>query len=339
MIDFKNRMGHDNFVWWIGVVENNVDPLNLGRCKVRIFGSHTSNLQEVPTSELPWTTPINSVNNSRSFSTPMEGDYVFGFYMDGLSSQSPAMLGVFPAIPQQNVDGVEGEGFSAKAKYTNSVLNFSGAIKPVVYTDTPAMKTVRVGSSTSPALSYKYLGTGVEKSDNARAHVCDIPNFLKYEQALESLKSSSLFQAIRRGIEALTSAAEASTLVTQIVGAIKVIRNILRVIREFLEFINEIILQIARYIAYVAEMIAWLLSLPALLLKRFFDCLAAFLSALTDAAIGTSSGTSELVSEVKGLVKDISSTVSTAVTTVSGTKSLISLAEKTVSTKTYSGKI
>ena len=94
MSDFKNRLGHDNFVWWIGVVENNVDPLNLGRCKVRIFGSHTDNLQEIPTSDLPWATPLYPVNDSRTFSTPMEGDYVFGFFMDGEDGQVPVIMGV-----------------------------------------------------------------------------------------------------------------------------------------------------------------------------------------------------------------------------------------------------
>jgi hypothetical protein len=332
MTDFKNRIGHDNFVWWIGVVENNVDPLNLGRCKVRIFGSHTDNLQEIPTSELPWATPLNSVNNSRSFSTPMEGDYVFGFFMDGLSSQSPAMLGVFPAIPQQEVDEVAGKGFNAKAKYTNSVLNESDAITPVVYTDTPAMKPVRRGESTAPATAYKYSGTGIQKSDNSRAHVCDIPNLLRFEQALESFKSSTVFQAIRKGIEAVTAAAASSPLTTQIVGAIKVLRGILRAINEFLDFINGVLLEIARYIAYVQKMIAWLLSLPAELLKRFSDCLASLQNSLLAAVTGTSSGTSELVSEFTGLVRDIS-------TTINATGATISASQNALNPNSFSGRI
>ena len=74
MSDFQNKLGHDNFIWWIGVVEDRFDPLNLGRCRVRIFGAHTSELQLIPTSSLPWATPLYPVNDSRSFSTPMEGD-------------------------------------------------------------------------------------------------------------------------------------------------------------------------------------------------------------------------------------------------------------------------
>lgn len=33
-------LGRDGFIWWVGVVEDNQDPLCLGRAKVRIFGYH-----------------------------------------------------------------------------------------------------------------------------------------------------------------------------------------------------------------------------------------------------------------------------------------------------------
>jgi hypothetical protein len=340
MTDFKNRLGHDNFVWWIGVVEDRVDPLNVGRCKVRIFGSHTDNLQEIPTSELPWATPLYPVNDSRSFSTPMEGDYVFGFFMDGLSSQAPAMLGVFPAIPQQEPNEVSGKGFYANAKFTNSSLSESDAIKPVVYTDTPAMKPVRVGSPTTSATAYTYKGTGIEKSDNSRAHVCDIANDIRFKQALEALKSSQLFQSIRAAIEAITDAASASPLVTQIIQAIKVIRYYVRMIKEILDFINEVILEIARYVAYVAKLIAWILSLPARLLKMFYDCLAALYSAITSSLFSSvSSSSGSLVSEIGGLYKDVSATISTATSTVGNAKTLAATATATLNPKSYSGKI
>ena len=32
---------YGNFVWWQGVVEDRIDPLMLGRCRVRILGYHT----------------------------------------------------------------------------------------------------------------------------------------------------------------------------------------------------------------------------------------------------------------------------------------------------------
>lgn len=103
----KDFIGLDGFHWWFGVVENRIDPLQLGRCQVRIFGVHTSSLVDVPSEDLPWAMPVHALNN-QTFSTPKEGDYVFGFFLDGTFSQSPVMVGVVPGIPQVQTDPNEG---------------------------------------------------------------------------------------------------------------------------------------------------------------------------------------------------------------------------------------
>lgn len=107
-MDFANRIGHDNFVWWMGVVEDRADPLNLGRCRVRIFGSHSPDKNLVPTDSLPWSQPMIPVNGSLTTGTAQEGDYVFGFFFDGLSSQAPCIMGVLPGIPQEYVNNSKG---------------------------------------------------------------------------------------------------------------------------------------------------------------------------------------------------------------------------------------
>ena len=94
----KNFLGKDGFTWWVGTVETRIDPLALGRCQVRIFGWHSTNESELPTEELPWATPMYPINNSKSFSAPMIGDWVVGFFMDGESAQAPIMMGVLPGI-------------------------------------------------------------------------------------------------------------------------------------------------------------------------------------------------------------------------------------------------
>ena len=96
----QNFMGKDGFIWWMGEVENRIDPMGVGRCQVRIFGWHTENLEELPTESLPWALPLLPVNNSKSFSAPRVGDWVIGFFTDGLSAQAPVMMGVLPGIQQ-----------------------------------------------------------------------------------------------------------------------------------------------------------------------------------------------------------------------------------------------
>jgi hypothetical protein len=96
----ENFIGKDGFVWFIGVVEDRIDPLGLGRCKLRIFGWHTTNTSELPTTDLPWALPMYPINNSKSFSAPKINDWVVGFFMDGVSGQAPIMMGVLPGIQQ-----------------------------------------------------------------------------------------------------------------------------------------------------------------------------------------------------------------------------------------------
>ena len=99
----QNFLGKDNFVWWVGMIENRMDPLGLGRCQVRIFGWYDDGEPDVaarmPPESLPWALPMLPLNSRNTFSTSPElGDWVVGFFMDGLSGQFPIMMGVLPAF-------------------------------------------------------------------------------------------------------------------------------------------------------------------------------------------------------------------------------------------------
>lgn len=93
----KNYAGLDGFVWWMGVVESRKDPLEMGRCQVRVYGWHSPSLGDIPSEDLPWAVPVNSVNN-QGFSTPKEGDFVFGFFADGRNAQVPLIMGSVPSF-------------------------------------------------------------------------------------------------------------------------------------------------------------------------------------------------------------------------------------------------
>ena len=93
----KNYAGLDGFVWWMGIVESRKDPLELGRCRVRVFGWHSPSLGDIPSEDLPWAVPINALN-SPNFATPKEGDFVFGFFSDGRNAQVPLILGTIPSF-------------------------------------------------------------------------------------------------------------------------------------------------------------------------------------------------------------------------------------------------
>lgn len=105
-------MGQDGFVWWIGVVEDNNDPMLLGRARVRIFGYHPKSKRtdgtyiktennSMPTSMLPWAIPIMPLNLPNAYGKIGLGEWVFGFFMDGTAAQEPVMLGYIPSAYEQ----------------------------------------------------------------------------------------------------------------------------------------------------------------------------------------------------------------------------------------------
>ena len=104
----NNFLGKDGFHWWVGIVESRMDPLNLGRVRVRIFGWHTENLQELPSDDLSWALPLLPANSRDYSNTPYENDWVVGFFMDGEAGQFPICLGVLPGIPSNESDKSKG---------------------------------------------------------------------------------------------------------------------------------------------------------------------------------------------------------------------------------------
>jgi len=101
-------MGSDGFFWWHGVVEDVLDPLQLGRVRVRVFGYHSESLLQLPVEDLPWSYPMQSITSaalSGIGSSPtglLVGSHVFGFFRDGSEAQDPVVIGSFAGIPKQS---------------------------------------------------------------------------------------------------------------------------------------------------------------------------------------------------------------------------------------------
>lgn len=95
---------HNGFTWFIGVVEDRMDPEQLGRVRVRCLGWHTENLEEIPTDSLPWAQCLHNANYSNQAHAPKEGDWVIGFWLDGESCQHPVIMGVLPGYPTTTAD-------------------------------------------------------------------------------------------------------------------------------------------------------------------------------------------------------------------------------------------
>ena len=111
---FNNSLGGQGFTWFIGVVEERTDPLKMGRVRVRCFGYHTDDKDQIPTEELPWATVVNSIDSAsisgigKSPTGIVEGSWVMGFFLDGQEAQNPMILGTIPSMSASLPDTTKG---------------------------------------------------------------------------------------------------------------------------------------------------------------------------------------------------------------------------------------
>ena len=92
-------------VWWEGVVEDNDDPLKIGRVRVRVLGWDTTDKSKVPTDQLPWAYPIMPLNND-AIRAILPGTWVIGFFRDATSAQDRLVLGTID-FGEQRAEGAD----------------------------------------------------------------------------------------------------------------------------------------------------------------------------------------------------------------------------------------
>ena len=94
----------DDYRWFFATVVNASPPAGLeGRVKVRIYGVHNPLTNEIPEKDLPWAQvllPTTEGGSSGIGRIPqlVTGAFVFGVFLDGVSSQIPLILGSLPRV-------------------------------------------------------------------------------------------------------------------------------------------------------------------------------------------------------------------------------------------------
>ena len=100
-------LGLNGFLWFVGVVEDRLDPTYTGRLRVRALGHHTSNKEILPTADLPWASillPVTAAGITGLGQSPsglVEGSWVLGYFRDGDSRQEPIIIGSLPGRPSE----------------------------------------------------------------------------------------------------------------------------------------------------------------------------------------------------------------------------------------------
>ena len=90
--------------FYVGVVEDRNDPLNVGRVRVRVVGLHYHDKTILPTNMLPWALVMQPVAGGTGtvVSGPAEGTTVIVIFEDFPENQYPIVIGILPGIPQTN---------------------------------------------------------------------------------------------------------------------------------------------------------------------------------------------------------------------------------------------
>ncbi|QQG32082.1 baseplate hub subunit and tail lysozyme [Citrobacter phage CkP1] len=108
----------NNLEWFVGVVEDRMDPLKMGRVRVRVVGLHPFQKVQgpvagMPTEDLPWMSvlqPITSASMSGvggSVTGPVEGTRVYGHWLDKYRTNG-LVLGTYGANSNKRPNTTEG---------------------------------------------------------------------------------------------------------------------------------------------------------------------------------------------------------------------------------------
>ena len=94
----------DNTRWFVATVVDASPPYGYeGRVKIRVHGLHTEDTRLIPQNDLPWAqcvlpTTEGGVSGVGRIPQLLPNALVFGFFVDGLNSQTPIVMGSLPHI-------------------------------------------------------------------------------------------------------------------------------------------------------------------------------------------------------------------------------------------------
>lgn len=321
-------LGKDGYTHWMGVVEATNDPLKMGRCRVRIFGWHTDNKQEIPTEDLPWAVAVLPTNGSKSFSTPLEGDYVTGYFADGKNGQIPLVTGVVPGYVAKAVNVTK--GFSVDPK--------SDPIKTDVATNRAPLQNQ--GEPSTPRMSRGNItGSAAANTNINLDHACDFKFQIDLNVGLGTLldPAAALQQAIKNGKN--RAAAMMRLVVTKINDELRLVvkgllaamgfdpsgtlsyqysfaKDIFRKINEGIKKVAQIVEDISfvyNLVKEVQQIVDYLNSLPDRMKAIVKECIARFMNSINNVIGQLKAIPGQVGDNLDGLLNNLSGTTNDSV--------------------------
>lgn len=180
-----------------GVVEDNEDPTFAGKCRVRVFGVHSSSpvgssTEGIATASLPWAEPVlglieGSVSGYGLFGVPLQGSHVFVFFENG-NHMMPRYFGSAPgtvaAAAAPPVEGAEPVAFvdpdgaypdaagvefnSGEGTYPHNIVLKTHGGHIIEFDSTPEAKRIKIyhASGTNAVIDNEGIVTITRVSDH-----------------------------------------------------------------------------------------------------------------------------------------------------------------------------
>lgn len=240
------RLQSDNQSWFIGVVENRIDPFQQGRVQVRVAGVHCfsriqGDIQGIPVEDLPWMTvglPVTTASTSGiggPITGLVNGASVFGFWLDKYKTNG-IITNVYSGN-QVNIPNSE-EGFSdPNGQYPHNAgpdiagLNAGGAYGDNSGTNASQDANTSTGILTggkdapgednNPSLSIEKM-IMAEEGQNNNVHWVDeyphvgIGHLIVYQRTRDmKFINTILSRQVGRQVNGSITQSEATTLFTQ----------------------------------------------------------------------------------------------------------------------------
>ena len=188
-------LGKDGFIWWIGqIVDSTKWAGNLPstptdtteeqkgfdfRYKVRIMGYHTAVPGDLSDDDLPWASvmlPVTAGTSGGTRTTPKlrQGNFVYGFFLDGEDAQQPIIMGVvgynqYTAVMKDVPDTgfIPFSGYTVKEPVPRNALGTTQEEGEAVSDDVDESKTNNKEVMESPvSLVSRDNGANKEANDN-----------------------------------------------------------------------------------------------------------------------------------------------------------------------------
>ena len=324
----KDFYGKNGFIWWVGLVEDDRDPLKLGSVRARIIGVHSDDKNLVPTESLPWAQLMLPATGSNTFTPPRVADWVFGFFQDGEAAQIPVVMGVFPGIESQQSRTLYQEivnkkgGGVPKTPFTGREVG--QPVTPVEIRQTVSAVKAGVGSIANGVTSAvtsaaNTVKTIVDTANEEIDHICDISKEVSKAVSWVKNQFGPVVEKIRLAILAILKALgfEPSGVVAQAIQLAKKILEFIKYITDMIKEVTEqlqILIQLATLIRLVIDYIN---KLPDRFKKLLQDCLKKLEKQLRDGFTdifkkpdGFSSSAFGIdLKELKAVTKDIKTAV------------------------------